>query len=82
MSCGVTLQTKGIVWHTCKVNGKTAFCHGNMAIIVWSPRMGVYQAQDQKGACILAREKPSDCIEDTTYCILEAYANQFVPSWA
>jgi hypothetical protein len=79
---GLTLQTKGITWNVCKVNGKTAFCHGDMVHIVWEPRMGVYQAKDSNGDCILARETPSHCLEDTTLCVLEAYANSIVPSWA
>lgn len=76
-----TLETKGIVWNVFRVNGKACFVYGDVTIL-WDHRLGVYLAQDKQGECILAREKPSDCIEDTTYCILEAYANQFVPSWA
>ena len=82
MNSGLTLQTQyGIIWDVCKVNGKVAFCHRDMAHIVWSPCMGVYQVKDSNGECILAREKPSDCIEDATYCILDAHADSIVPSW-
>ena len=76
-----TLEVHGIIWSLSRANGKACFSHNGIRI-VWEPKMDAYQAQDLGGECILARESPSDCILETTHCVLDMYADSIVPSWA
>lgn len=78
-----TLHIRGINWEIVSDGGsptKPAYTHKNIRI-AWEPVSGTWQAKNEDGVSIIARELPSCCIKDMTTNILDAYAARIVPSW-
>lgn len=74
------LHINGIVWEVNgRKDGKGVFTHANVSVS-YCKAMGVFQFK-QDDTLILARETRGDCLRDATHCILETYANDFVPCW-
>lgn len=76
----VGLHIQGIQWMLSRQNGRVAYTYRNIAV-GWESKTQTYQAKDGDGSFILARQTSAQCLEDTTHCILEAYARQLSPSW-
>jgi len=75
-----TISYKGIVWEVNgQKDGKGILTHRDCRI-EWNKPTGCFMLF-QGNVFLLARELRSDCMKVSTDCILDAYADQFVPSW-
>lgn len=74
-----TLHVKGIEWNVMSVNGKTAYSHRSIRI---SCENGCYQTKNHLNQVIFQHKSPAICLEDASLRILDAYSQQYAPSWA
>lgn len=75
-----TLNIQGIIWEANGViGGKATFAHRQVRV-VWDPKLGIFQVKNGN-EMLFAREERAEALRAATTCILEAYANQLVPSW-
>lgn len=75
-----TLTTRqGIVWNSCKHNGKVAFCNGAHAI-VFEDKTGLFHLKEN-GETVYVDRKVVACLEHADDIILDYHADKIIPSW-
>jgi hypothetical protein len=75
-----TLLLRGIKWEGYGMkDGKAILMHGDCTVS-FDQAMGIFLFK-QGDELILARELRCDCLQAATDCILDSYADTFVPMW-
>lgn len=74
-----TVQVKGIVWQARRYEGKLAFSFQSVAVF-YNAETAQHEAWSL-GKLIYATKHIGDCLEVITPVVLDALANQFIPSW-